>query len=104
MHITQPSQSQLPREVRPYKDLNLLVTQWTAYFDFAKMADDDLCIHDVIHQSFVKVDEKGTEAAAATAVVGNDTGIISEYFELKIDICLLPVMKFSIILVAQIYA
>jgi serpin B len=32
-------------------------------------ADEQLCIDDVHHQTFVAVDEQGTEAAAATAVV-----------------------------------
>ena len=35
----------------------------------------DTFIADVIHQSFIGVDEKGTEAAAATAVLVFDTGI-----------------------------
>jgi len=38
--------------------------------DFSGMTlADQLCIGEVIHQAYVKVDEQGTEAAAATAVV-----------------------------------
>jgi len=42
--------------------------------DFSGMArGGGLTIDDVYHQAFVKIDEKGTEAAAATAIVGRET-------------------------------
>ncbi len=45
----------------------------------------DLFISDVLHKAYVSVDEKGTEAAAATAVVVGTTAMPENVVALKID-------------------
>jgi len=54
--------------------------------DFSGMTGNrDLFIADVIHKAFVSVDEAGTEAAAATAVVMELTAMPEEPVEVTID-------------------
>ena len=54
--------------------------------DFSGMTGNrDLFIADVVHKAFVSVDEAGTEAAAATAVVMELTAVPGEPVEVTID-------------------
>jgi serpin B len=54
--------------------------------DFSGMTGDrDLFISEVVHKAFVSVDEAGTEAAAATAVVMKRLSLPEEPVEVTVD-------------------
>ncbi len=61
-------------------------TAFTSLADFSGMTGNrELAISKVIHKAFVEVDEAGTEAAAATAVVMRATAMPVEPMEVTVD-------------------
>ncbi len=54
--------------------------------DFSGITDKaDLIISDVVHKAFVSVDEEGTEAAAATAVIISQTSMPTEIADVNLN-------------------
>jgi serpin B len=69
----------------PLKNLGMAVAFGDGA-DFRGMTTDThLAITDVLHQTYVAVDEAGTEAAAATAVVVGETSMPVSRHELVLD-------------------
>ena len=61
-------------------------TAFSGSAEFSGITDKErLFIDKVIHKAFIDVNEEGTEAAAATAVVMRKTSVIMDAIEFKVD-------------------
>ncbi|MEA2060108.1 MAG: serpin family protein [Thermodesulfobacteriota bacterium] len=88
VHLKMPAFELTPGNI----SLNTILQQMGMVLAFSPNADfsgitkaADLFISDVIHKAFIKVDEKGTEAAAATAVVFKETSMPLEPVEMTVN-------------------
>ncbi|APR84611.1 Serine protease inhibitor (serpin family) [Minicystis rosea] len=80
----------LPKEL----DKLGMVDAFTTDADFSGIsAQSKLTIRHVVHQATVDVDESGTEAAAATAVIGGDTAYNPDPPSIKLDHPFLVVIR-----------
>ena len=54
--------------------------------DFSRILQSGgLCISEVLHKTYVKVDEEGTEAAAVTSVGVGTTAVVGSSFYMRVD-------------------
>jgi len=81
-------------------------TAFTKNADLSKMLDDNVILTDAIHKTYIKVDEKGTEAAAVTGMMAGATSVIEEkpinlFFDKPFTYAIVEEKKGEIIFVGQ---